>query len=126
MSCDYLKCFDRIETECVIQALKLFNFSDYICRWVEIICTDFSLRIQNCGFFSEQIRVGRSVRQGGPASNALFLVVAELLAIALRGDPQIKGANLHEIIQLLNQYADDMDVCSDFDETSIERILHHN
>ena len=125
LSCDYMKCFDRVETKAVIGAMKYFGFSDLLINWVSIIYTQFSFRVQNNGYFSTKIDVTRSVRQGGPASNVLFLVVAELLANNLHADDQITGLYVKEIIQFLNQYADDMDVCSEFSEESLSQILTH-
>ena len=125
LSCDYMKCFDRVETNSITESMSMFGFSPYLIKWVKIIYNKFQLRIQNNGHFSDYIQVTRSVRQGGPASNALFLVVAEILAIILRGDNDIKGISLREIEQLLNQYADDMDVAMEHDQGTLDKVLHH-
>ena len=125
MSCDFMKCFDRIEQECVIAGLKYFKFSSVICHWVETLYSQFSVRIQNSGFFTEGIPVTRSIHQGGPASNALFLVVAELLAINLRRDNRIKAAFVKEMLHLLNQFADDLDVFQEFDQESMDQVMWH-
>ena len=79
--------------------------------------------MQNNGNFSADINIQRSVRQGGPASNAIFLTIAELLAICIREDIQVKGLVLREVVNLLNQFADDMDVCSEYDQESLDHIL---
>ena len=83
------------------------------------------IRIQNNGHFSREIEVSRSVHQGGPASNALFLVVAELLAICIRSDSEVRGTFVKEVLHLLNQFADDMDVFQDFDQQSFSKLLQH-
>ena len=123
MSCDYLKCFDRIELCAVIGAMKAFKFSQRLINWVSTLYCDFRIKVQNNGEFSEEIKVSRSVRQGGPASNAIFLVVAELVAILLRQDKRIQGINMGEISQLLNQYADDMDVSMCAEQETLDRVL---
>ena len=125
MSCDYLKCFDRVETECVIKSMEYFGFSNMLQEWVKTVYSGFSIKIQNNGVFSTPVSVTRSLHQGGPASNPLFLVVAELLAISLRKDGDIKGAFVKEILHLLNQYADDMDVCMMFDQRTLDLVLKH-
>ena len=89
---------------------------------MSILYSGFQIQIQNCGYFSTPIITTRSLHQGGPASNALFLVVAELLAIAIRTDPQIRGVSYKEILSVLNQFADDLDVFLN-DVESIERVL---
>ena len=83
----------------------------------------FKLKVQNNGHFSEEINVTRSVHQGGPASNCLFLCVAELIAIAIRGDNKIKGLFVKEILHLLNQYADDMDIMLENNQESFTHVL---
>ena len=124
LSCDFLKCFDRIEFECITKSMEMFKFSQTLVKWVSILYNQFSLRIQNHGHFSGKIQIERSVRQGGPASNAIFLVVVELLAIMLCSDENIEGIRLREVLHLLNQFADDMDVCTEFNQTSIDGILN--
>ena len=125
LSCDYMKCFDRIEIESVISAMKYFGFSKYLCDWTRIIYKDFRLKVQHIGNFSAEIIPTCGVHQGGPASNAYFLVIAELLANELRNDRTIKGAFIKDILQFLNQYADDMDVCLQNDQQSLQRVLTH-
>ena len=125
LSCDYMKCFDRIETDAVIGAMKAFKFSEILQRYVKMIYNQFTVKVQNNGNFSEKIDVQRSVRQGGPASNALFLTVAELLAICIREDKEIKGLSFKEVLHLLNQYADDMDVAMENDQETLDRVLQH-
>ena len=123
LSCDYLKCFDRIEQEAVFQSMQIFSFSETLINWIKILYTQFSVKIQNNGNFSRPVHIERSVRQGGPASNALFLVVAELLAIKIRNNEAIEGITLRTVLHLLNQYADDMDVCSKYKQSSLDQIL---
>ena len=125
LSCDYLKCFDRIENCAVQGAMSYFGFAESLIKWVQILYKDFTVRVQNNGYFSNNINVTRSVHQGAPASNVLFLCVAELLAIALRNDESVKGLKLKEVMQFLNQFADDMDVISECDQESFNRILKH-
>ena len=125
ISCDYMKCFDRIEFIAVQKAMEYMNFSEKLRKWVEILYTDFRIKVQNCGYMSEEIKVSRGIHQGGPCSNALFLVVAELLAVELRGDDKIEAAFIYDIKQLLNQYADDMDVSTKNSEEAVNRVVKH-
>ena len=123
LSLDYQKCFDLISFDAILGSLKFFNFSDHIIKWTKILYTDYSVKIQNNGKFSEQIEIQRSVHQGGVNSVNLFLCVAEILALKLRTNTQIQGIPVNEIINLLNQFADDMDVCSKFDQNSLNNII---
>ena len=123
LSLDYMKAFDMVEVGSVISALKYFGFSNYLVKWVEILYYQFTVKIQNNGYFSQEINVERSVHQGGCASAFLFNLVVEILAIQLRKDERIKPIKMGNAEQLLNQYADDADVASDFQQQSLDAIL---
>ena len=125
LSCDFLKCFNRIETDSVLKSMEIFKFSKVLQKWVAILYADFTLRVQNDGHFSDPIYVSCSIRQGGPASNALFLIVAEILAILLRTDKDIQGVNIRGLLHLLNQFADDLSICTPFNEKSMAKILQN-
>ena len=87
--------------------------------------SSFKLRVQNNGFFSGYINATRGVHQGGPASNAIFLCVAEMLALMLRQDTHIHGIFIKNIIHFLNQFADDMDLMLKNSQSSLDRVLQH-
>ena len=83
---------------------------------------NFSVKVQNNGYFSEPISIGRGVHQGGCCSSLYFLVIAEILAISLRSNEDIEGITIKEIRNLLNQFADDMDIFSKCTEKSLKAI----
>ena len=120
---DYIKCFDRISFESILSSISFFGIPDFIRNWVEILYTDFTIRVQNNGKFTEDIPVCRSVHQGGCISVQLFLLCAESIALELRQCEGIKGIPIDDIIYLLNQYADDMSVASLHEERSIQLIF---
>ena len=93
LSCDFLKCFDRVEFVCIRQSLKYFGFGDYLVNWVSLLYSDFYVQVQNNGNFSEELKVTRSIHQGGCCSAELFLICAETLAHELRSR-QINGIKL--------------------------------
>ena len=95
-----------------------------MCKWVQILYTEFYLKIQNNGHFAdEKINVSRGIHQGGPASNGIFLAVAEILAKMIRADQRISGVWVHEFLQLVNQFADDMGVCLDGSQQSLDATI---
>ena len=102
LSCDFVKCFDRCEFACVKGSLKYFNFPQTLIDWVDILYNDFTVKVQNNGYFSDPIQVTRSIHQGGCCSAELFIICAELLAIMLRRSNVIEGVNLNHILYLLN------------------------
>ena len=60
LSCDFLKCFDRVETECVIKSMSYFGFSTTLQNWVQVVYKNFQVRVQNRGFFSDPISHSKS------------------------------------------------------------------
>ena len=81
------------------------------------------MEIQNNGYFSDKIDIKKGVHQGGCCSSIYFLVIAEILAITLRENEQIEGITLQQVKNLLNQFADDMDIFSLCKESSLKAIL---
>ena len=123
LSIDFMKCFDLIDFSAITGSLKYFNFPQYLIDWIVILYEDFTIQVQNNGYLSEEIKVQRSVHQGGCTSSFLFLCCAEVLANELRGDSNIKGIPVDQMIHLLNQFADDADITSLFDTPSLQAII---
>ena len=89
-----------------------------------MIYTDYTVRVQNNGYFSDPINKKQGLHQGGPCSSLYFLVIAEVLAILIKQNKEIKGIEINEILNLLNQFADDLDIFSTADENSIKQIFN--
>ena len=81
-------------------------------------------KYKNNGHFSNNIKIHKGVHQGGCCSSIYFLVIAEILAIALRENEDIQGITLQDIRNLLNQFADDMDIFTMCNENSIRSIFN--
>ena len=122
LSLDFVKCFDKCSFSILNGSLDFFKFGQVIKEWTKILYLDFTVRIQNNGHFSQEIDIEKGVHQGGCCSSVYFLIIAEILALALRNNSDIKGITLKEITNILNQFADDMDVFSEADERSIRAI----
>ena len=123
LSLDFVKCFDKCSFSILFGSLDFFGFGEVVKQWTYILYRDFSVRIQNNGQFSEQINIKKGVHQGGCCSSIYFLVIAEILSISLRANENIKGITIKDIQNILNQFADDMDVFSEADEKSLQAIL---
>ena len=122
LSLDFEKCFDKIEFEAIYGAMSYFGIAPYVIQWTKTMYEGFTVNVQNNGKFSENFKIERSVHQGGPCSAYYFLLCAELLAIALKEDQEIQGVMVNEIMNLLNQYADDADMFLMFEKRTVEKV----
>ena len=104
---DFEKAFDSIEWPFLFKTLKAFNFGENFIKWIQIIHTNISSCVGNNGTYSDFFELTRSIRQGCPLSALLFLLVAEIIAINLRSDNNIKGIKINDIEFLINLMADD-------------------
>ena len=122
LSLDFVKCFDKCSFSILHGSLDFFQFGSSIKEWTKILYKDYTVKVQNNGYFSSEIEIKKGVHQGGCCSSIYFLVIAEILAISLRNNKDIEGITLKEIRNLLNQFADDMDIFSKCTEQSIRAI----
>ena len=123
LSLDFVKCFDKCSFSILHGSLDFFGFGEVVREWTKILYKDFSVRIQNNGNFSESIPINKGVHQGGCCSSVYFLVIAEILALSLRDNENIDGITIKDIKNLLNQFADDMDIGTMCNEKSIRQIF---
>ena len=87
---DFEKAFDSIEWP-FLKALKAFNFGDYFISWIKLLYSDIKSCVGNNGYFSKFFDISLSIRQGCPISALLFILVAEIIAIKIRNNNEIKG-----------------------------------
>ena len=90
---DFEKAFDSIEWAFLLKCLKAFNFGESFISWIKILYTDIKSCVSNNGYHSKTFNLSRSVRQGCPISALLFIIVAEILAINIRSNKNIRGLN---------------------------------
>ena len=123
LSLDFVKCFDKCSFSILHGSLEYFGFGEIVKEWTKVLYTDFQVKVQNNGHFSEWINIHKGVHQGGCCSSIYFLVIAEILAISLRQNEDIEGLTINFIKNLLNQFADDADVFSINSERSLKAIF---
>ena len=110
MLIDFQKAFDMVNHKFMLSTLSKFNFGESFIAWIETFYNDISSCVLNNQFTSEYFQVNNRVRQGDPLSPYLFIMVVEIMAIAIRENKEIKGIKVKgENIKLV-QYADDTTV----------------
>ena len=124
LSLDFVKCFDKCSFSILHGSLEFFGFGHIVRDWTKILYKNYSVRIQNNGHFSQPIQILKGVHQGGCCSAIYFLVIAEILALGLRDNQDIEGITIKDIKNLLNQFADDMDIFSLASEKSLKAIFN--
>ena len=77
----------------------------------------------NNGVLWEEFATTRGLRQGAPCSPYYFLICAEILAILLKDNKDIKGFDINQFNSILGQFADDMDMYLIFEENSIQTVV---
>jgi hypothetical protein len=82
-----------------------------------ILNTYFRASVLQCGFLSEQFDIQRGCRQGDPIAPYLFILRAEILAILIKQNKNIKGICINNTEHKISQYADD---------PSLALTVHHN
>lgn len=122
LAIDYTKAFDFLEFSCINKTLKIFNFQDNFCRWINIFLTGGKSCISNNGFLSERFDIERSTRQGDCISPMIFILCLEILFVTVRSDRNIKGIKIEGEEIKLSALADD---ASYFlrDENSVFNLL---
>ena len=123
LNLDLEKAFDKLAFEAIYGSLRYFNTAEYLINWIQVLYTDFELKIQNNGKFSESLRVERGTHQGGVCSAQIFVIAMELIAIDLRANEQILGINIQTVVNILNQFADDTDVTLENDQESLQKTI---
>ena len=78
--------------------------------WVETFYRNISSSVINNGMCTSYFEIQRGVRQGDPLSPYLFIIVAEIIAIAIRSSTAIQGLEIGREEFKIVQYADDLTV----------------
>ena len=121
---DFMKCFDTINHESLYKALYFFNFGNYIISWIKLIYNSFELCTINNGKWSTYFPQQRGVHQGCGLSGPIFLCIAEILAIQIQKNKDVKGIRIGDHTETVSQYADDTMILSMFDQRSVQAIIN--
>ena len=123
ISVDFEKAFDRVEYESLYKSMEYFGFGEVMTSWMRMFFTDFQLTVSNAGYSSPWFEPTRGLFQGNPIGPNAFLLLVEILAINLRRSKNIKTIRINDVVQLLSQFADDMDIYMQYDQKSWEEVM---
>ena len=77
----------------------------------------------NDGNFSEFFNLSKSCTQGDPLSPCLFILSIQPLSMEIKGNKNIKGIKLGNVILKIGQYADDTFVILEVSESSLQSCI---
>ena len=120
---DFEKAFNSISWSFIYKVLSYFGFGNNIIKWVKILNTNFKASILQSGFLSQQFEIQRGCRQGDPVAPYLFILCAEILAILIKQNKDIKGIFVYDKEHKLSQYADDTSLILDGSASSLFNAL---
>jgi hypothetical protein len=125
---DQQKAFDRVEWGWVDFVLKAFNFGEKFRGWIQMLVKRAATSIKTNGFVSKYFSISRSCRQGCPVAPLIYILQAEPMACAIRGNNDIKGVKLpsepggEELETKISIFADDTQLFNK-DEHSVEKCF---
>ena len=123
ISFDFEKAFDKIQWKAIDLALDKFSFGEYLKKLIAILYTGPVSTVMNNDFWGDWIKLERSTRQGCPSSAPIFAIIIELLGISIRSDVRLEGLETENFTYLLGQYADDLWVVLQPEESNMNRLL---
>ena len=65
LSLDFVKCFDKCSFTILHGSLEFFDFGDIVKDWTKILYREYTVKVQNNGYFSTEIKIKKGVHQGG-------------------------------------------------------------
>ena len=121
---DFEKAFDSVSWSFIYKVLEYFGYGKSIISWIKLFNNNAKLRINQGGNLSTFFHIGRGCRQGDPISPFIFILCAEILAIMIRKNKNIKGIIINNREHKLSQYADDTVFMLDGKEKSLKETLN--
>ena len=129
LSIDFEKAFDSLSHDFVMQVMEVAGFGSRLKKWVKVLLSDFSSRVNHVGNLLKSIDLGRGARQGDPIASLLFVLCIEILLVAIRSNPRIepytffKGLSHETITSKTEAFADDVTLTLPYKETSLREAI---
>ncbi|KAF1336675.1 Rxlr effector protein, partial [Globisporangium splendens] len=88
---DFMKAYDTLDRDFLYLVLSKFGFGRQFVDLVRRMHTDTTAQYLVNGELSREWEVKSGIRQGCPLAPLLFIVAAEILALAVQQDPYLEG-----------------------------------
>ena len=123
LSIDFEKAFDKLDWDFLWKCMSFFKIPENIIGWIKTLYAGANSCVTNNGHMSDYFAMGRGVRQGCPLSPYLFIIAAEVLAISIRSNDEIKGIVIGDKEYKIKQFADDSQTMSIYERNSINATI---
>ena len=113
---DFRKAYDTVDRDFLYEALRHFGFAERYVQLISRLHTGTTASFFVNGEQSSPISVVSGIRQGCPLAPLLFLVVVELLGIAVQESPDLSGLSLpgrHPATHTFSAFVDDSTIFLD-------------
>ena len=120
---DFEKAFDSVDWQFMLKVLKSYGFGTDICKWIGTFYNNIKSTITVNGQTTPWFCIERGCRQGDPVSPYLFILCAEVLAIMVREESEIKGIDIRGCEHKISQFADDTQLINLGDQASFEKSI---
>ena len=120
---DFEKAFDSVEWDFINKTLECLNFGQKFRNWFNTLYWNSESCVINNGVYSDFFLIERGCRQGDPISPYIFIIVAEILAEAVRKNNLIRGISILNNTYKIGQYADDTFLLQNGDENSLSETF---
>ena len=121
---DFEKAFDSMSWKFIYNVLEYFGFSKNFIKQIKLFNNNITAYIIQCGKLSDKIYIGRGCRQGDPISAYLFLIAAEILAMLIKSNNNIKGTKIENKEFKISNFADDTTLLLDGSQDSLKAALN--
>lgn len=121
---DFATAFDSVSWKFMAQVLDFFNFGKDIKSWINMFYKDIQSCVTVNGHLSDWFYIHRGCRQGDPLSPYLFILCAEILAMLIKQNKDIRGIMVNDKEFIISQYADDTTLLLDGSEKSLVESIN--
>ncbi|CAN6345376.1 unnamed protein product [Urochloa humidicola] len=119
---DFAKAFDTVSWECLLAIMNTRGFPQRWCRWITEMLATSKLAVLVNGRPGPWFGCKRVVRQGGPLSPYLFLLVVDVLQQMVKQNGLIRHPATENLPCLVLQYADDTLIVLKADQQDLHQL----